>query len=237
MARWRERDAQGGRKIGNFQPSEMLASLAALILLVGLVSAGGWMIARIRSNKSFDLFVGADVTASVHMSSRKQMFGVLDETVAEGLPQGSHVEMWSFDVNAHKFADLVPVRPEDLWATEDQIMALHPTTFGTYPAVAFKEMAREIALDPERPTAILMLTDGEDEDPQTTLVEAKAVAKMGALKAVWFCGVTSRNGFRSALERRLEPILGNRLIVTGRQDAKEGLQRFLQLMSASTPVR
>src|SRR5579875_1612489 len=234
MARWSERGVQNGRKLGQFQPSEMIAAVAALALIIGLVGAGAYVFSHARSGKRVDLLVGADVTGSVHMHSRKQMFGVLDETVAEVLPQGSHVEIWSFDVNAHKFADLVPVRPEDLWPTEDEVMALHPTSWGTFPAVAFKEMEREASADQAQgePTAILMLTDGEDENPSTTVEEAKKLAQIGSLKAVWFCGVTSRNGFRSELERRLVPIFGNRLIVTGRQDAAEGLQRLRQLIAS-----
>lgn len=224
--------ARSGRSSG---PSETTAALVALII-VALAASGAFLIlSRRRSQPPISLLVGADVTGSVHTQDRHRLFGVLDETVSSVLPHGATVAIWSYDVNAHQFGVITPSRPEDLWADEDAVMAQHTSAVGTYPGRAFQEMLASVedAAEHHEGTAIMMLTDGEDQDPSNTVAEAKSLAQIPDLRAVWFAGVTSNNGFRSSLERRLTPILGDRLVVSGKYDTSDGLARFHKLISGA----
>src|SRR5579862_686570 len=105
----RSRDNHGQR------PNEAVAALAALGLIAALIGAGLVLFARRGAALNMNLLVGADVTGSVHTKDRQKLFGILDETVTGVLPKGTPIEMWSFDVNAHKFTDVTPSKPEDLW--------------------------------------------------------------------------------------------------------------------------
>jgi hypothetical protein len=223
---------QRSRHDAGHRPNEAFAALAALALLALLIGGGLVLFARRGNGPQVDLLVGADITGSVHKGDRQKLFGVLDETVSEVLPKGTPVEMWSFDVNAHKFTDVTPTRPEDLWPDEDAIIGQQSKTFGTYPAVALKEMASAVtqAQTKGRGAAIMMLTDGEDQDPKNTVAVITQLAGMPGLKAVWFCGTTANNGFRSEIERRMTPILGDRLIVTSSNDALDGLNKLHRLI-------
>lgn len=215
------------------RPSEALAALSAIGLIVMLVGVGYLLVAHRASGPRVNLLVGADITGSMHSVDRQKVFGVLDETVSGVMPKDSLVELWSYDVNAHKFSDLVPKKAEDLWPDEDRMIALKSTTTpGTYPARAFKEMepAIERARQEGKGAAIMLLTDGEDQDVKSTIGELKHISNMTNLKAVWFVGTTSENGFRSLIERNLGPILGERLVVTSKNDATDGMNRFHALI-------
>jgi hypothetical protein len=215
------------------RPSEALAALAALGLIVALVGGGFLLFSRRPAGPKVDLLVGADVTGSMGKRDRQKVFGVLDETLSGVLPKNTLVELWSYDVNAHKFSDLVPTKPEDLWPDEDRMISLQSTTTpGTYPARVLKEMEPAIrkAQQTDTGVAIMLLTDGEDQDSKATVAEAKQLAGMSNIRAVWFVGATAENGFRSLIERNLGPLLGDRLVVSSRNDAPEGLNRFRTLI-------
>lgn len=211
---------------------EVTAAIAAIVILASMAAGAIFLFSRKSNEPGVDILVGADVTGSVHQNSRQKMFGVLDETVDEALPHGSQVILWSFDVNAHKFCDITPTRSEDLWPAEDEILSLHPATYGTYPATVLKQMQSNLLRGEAvgRNGAIILLTDGEDQNPASTEAELKQMAKDPGLKALWICGVTSRNGFRSLVERDIRPVLGSRLIVSGKQDSMDALQKFRYLI-------
>ncbi len=221
---------------GTSRSQELIAGTSAIVV-IALLAISGYFILHSGSNiKPIVLLVGADDTGSVHTQLRQQVFGILDQTVAEALPHGSHVIFWSYDVNSHQYSDIVPNHAEDLWPTEDLIMKQHPTTYGTHPGIVLKDMLATIQTNTtlNRPVAIMLLTDGEDQDPKETVTALKSISADPDVKAVWFCGATSQNGFRSMLERRWAPILGNRLIVTGPDDAETGLNKFRMLIANST---
>lgn len=232
MANTRNRSVSG-RGGAPSRSTEAYAALAAFALIALIVGGGALLLMRRPVPRRVDLLVAADVTGSVHQEDRRQLFGVVDETVSMALPKGSPVEMWSFDVNAHKFSSVTPSRPEDLWPDEDNIMKQKTSAIGTYPAEALKEMtpAVELAQLKGHAAAIMILTDGEDQDPKRTETMLKQLSGIGALKAVWFSGARSDNGFRSQIERRMGPILGDRLIVTGANDAQDGLNQFRALLT------
>ncbi len=229
------RHSRRQRNDGNSAPrTETLAGLLALVL-IGLVIAAGAVLMR-HSNDAHpavDLLVGADDTASVHAGKRKQVFGVLDETVSELLPQNSTVDLWSYDVNAHQFGSQQPIHAEDLWPAEDRIMALHPTTYGTHPGVVLEDMEARAQQDDQagKPVVILLLTDGEDQNPKETRKALMQLENDSMLRAVWFCGATGSNGFLAMLNRRWKPILGNKLIVTGKFDSQHGLDELRTLLN------
>ena len=215
------------------RPPEALAALAALALIGVLVGGGYLFLSRRPAGPKVNLLVGADITGSMHTNDRQKVFGVLDETVSGVMPKGTLVELWSYDVNAHKFSDLTPQKAEDLWPDEDKMIALKSTTTpGTFPARVLKEMEPAIAKAQQdsRGAAIMLLTDGEDQDEKSTVAEVKHLADMSNLKAVWFVGATAENGFRSLIERNLGPLLGDRLVVTSKNDAADGMARFHALI-------
>ncbi len=237
----RRRSSESANITGNtarkLRSPELMAAVAGLALVLLAVGGSAYLLARSGGSRPDDLLVGADDTASVHQSKRESVFGLLDQTVDETLPHGSHVVFWSFDVNAHQFANLVPSHINDLWPTEDAIMSLHPTTFGTHPGTALNNMIPRLAVDREkkRPAIVMLLTDGEDQAPDETKGALVQIAANPDVKAVWFCGVTSRNGFRSLLDRRWRPLLGSRLIISSRNDGAEALNRLTALLHAKIP--
>jgi hypothetical protein len=215
-------------------PSEALAALAALGLIAVLVGGGLLLFSHRSPGPRLSLLVGADITGSMGKNDRQKVFGVLDETVSGVLPKNTQVELWSYDVNSHKYSDLVPQKPEDLWPDEDRLIAQQSTKIpGTYPARVLKDMepALQQAQDNGKGVAIMLLTDGEDQDNKTTLAEVKQLAGDGNLKAVWFVGTTAENGFRSLIERNYGPLLGERLVVSSKNDASDGLNRFRALIA------
>ncbi len=227
---------RGGTPLPRRSP-ELKASLAALALVLLAVAGSAYLLSRSGSTRPDDLLVGADDTLSVHKAKRESVFGMLDQTVDETIPHGSHVVFWSFDVNAHQFANLVPTHINDLWPTEDSIMGLHPTTFGTHPGVALANMLPRLDSDRKRnrPAIVMLLTDGEDQAPQQTKQALVSIAANPDVKAVWFCGVSDSNGFRSLIDRRWRPILGKRLIISSRDDGAEALTDLSSLLQAKKP--
>lgn len=224
--------ANSGR--GGISRSQEVVAGTSAIVVIALLAITGYFILHSSSNiKPIALLVAADDTGSVHTQMRQEVFGILDQTVAETLPHGSHVIFWSYDVNSHQYSDIVPNHAEDLWPTEDLIMKQHPTSYGTHPGIVLKDMLTTIKSNEmlNRPVAIMLLTDGEDQAPKETASALKSISSDPDVRAVWFCGATSQNGFRSMLERRWAPILGKRLIVTGPDDAETGLNKFRMLIS------
>ncbi len=214
---------------------ELMAAITAMSLVLLAVAGSAYLLSRAGHSRPDDLLVGADDTLSVHKSKRESVFGLLDQTVDEALPHGSHVVFWSFDVNAHQFADTVPTRINDLWPTEDSIMALHPSTFGTHPGIALKNMIPRLNEDRKRnrPAIVMLLTDGEDQAPQETKRALTTISTNPDVKAVWFCGVSDSNGFRSLIDRRWRPLLGRRLIISSRDDGAEALSDLTALLNAN----
>jgi len=212
--------------------SDTMAAVAAIGVIAFLVLGGFYWFSHRSSGPKLTLLVGADVTGSMGKAGRQQYFGILDETVNGVLPKGTPVKLWSFDVNAHKVADITPRKAEDLWSDEDNIIKLHTNTPGTLPAVVLLDMMSSIedAHSKNEGVALMLLTDGEDQDPKQTEKVCKQLAGMSNLKALWVTGASTENGFRSSLERRLTPILGDRLVVSSGSDARDALNRFRGLI-------
>ena len=214
--------------------NDTLAALAALGILAVLAVAAIFLFRGHSDAPKLDLLVGADVTNSVGTGDRQKLFGILDETVDGALPKGSGVSLWAFDVNAHKISDKTPRKSEDLWPDEDQCIAHKQNAQGTYPAIALRDMtgAAQQAQARGENVALMMLSDGEDTDENKKALE-QAATKLAALsnvKALWVAGTSTENGFRTTLERRLGPILGDRLVLSSSGDAQDGLNKFRALI-------
>lgn len=80
-------------------------------------------------------------------------------------------------------------------------------------------------------SCLLLWWDGEDFQPRKTKALVAALARLSSLKAVWVAGVPtgSEANLRQQVERNFRT-LGDRLIVTGPYDAREGLEKFLLLL-------
>jgi hypothetical protein len=214
------------------KPTEVWAVLAAVGLILGCIAAyliWNW---RQKPAPKIDFLVGVDTSGSVATAGRQQLFSIFDETVDTAIPQQTHISFWSYDVNAHKQADVEAHKSRDLWKLEDDIIATHINTPGTYPSVVLEKMvtAAQLAGAAKRNCALMLLTDGEDADPRSTDTFISEIAALPNVKAIWFEGVLTKNGFRSELERRFKPILGDRLVISSDNDAENGLAHFRDLI-------
>lgn len=228
-----------GRRAPSHQGNEVIAAIAAVALMATLVLVGFFVFRPSGNQTKLNLLVGADVTGSVGTASRQKLFGILDETVDGVLPKGSDVKLWAYAMNAHLFSDKTPRKSEDLWPDEDKCIAYHPAIDkGTKPATVLKEMEASIqsAASKNENVGILLLTDGEDTDYEDKNLKRELENVVSRIKdhrnvkAVWFAGTTSPP-FRSLLERRLGPILGDRLVLSSSGDAQDGLNRFRVLLT------
>lgn len=217
---------------GQTKPAEIYAALAAVGIILGCVAAYLIWSAAQKPTPKVDLLVAVDTSGSVQQEGRQKLFGVFDDAVDTVLPQQTRISFWGYDVNAHKVADMDSHKSRDLWSIEDQIIATHTNSRGTYPSVVLEKIvtaARQCA-DTKRSCACMILTDGEDADPKNTDRLMAALASMPNVKALWIEGVSTQNGFRSELERRFRPVFGNRLVLSSDHDAQTGLDRFRELI-------
>jgi hypothetical protein len=215
------------------KPSEVWAVLAALGLILACVAA--YLIWNVRQKPlpKIDLIVAVDTSGSLQTEGRKRLFGVFDDTVDQVLAQGTPIRMYGYDVNAHAFAEKDKWhKSRDLWDLEDEVIKQHTNTQGTYPSVVLQKIVNEaqLAATANRRCAVMMLTDGEDADPRSTDRYVAELAALPNVKALWIEGVKSDNGFRSELERRFRPVLGNRLVLSGDHDAQDAMGRFQDLI-------
>jgi hypothetical protein len=215
------------------KPSEVWAVLAALGLILGCIGVYLFWNSRQKPAPKISLLVAVDTSGSVSTEGRQHLFGVFDDTVDQVLPQQTSISMYAYDVNAHKFAQRSDWhKSRDLWALEDEVIKQHTNVPGTYPSVVLERIVAEaqISAVAHRNCAVMMLTDGEDADSRQTDRYVGELAAMSNVKAIWIEGVKSDNGFRSVLERRFKPVLGDRLVITGDHDAQNGLNQFRDLI-------
>jgi hypothetical protein len=207
--------------------------LAALGLILGCIAAYMFWSSRQKAPPKVDLIVAVDTSGSVDTNGRQRLFGVFEDAVDQVIPQQTTISMWAYDVNAHKFAERSDWhKSRDLWDLEDDVIKQHTNSRGTYPSVVLEKIVAEaqIASIAKRNCAVMMLTDGEDADPHNTDLYIGELAAMPNVKAIWIEGVKSDNGFRSELERRFKPVIGDRLVISGDHDAQNGLNRFRDLI-------
>ena len=215
------------------KPSEVWAVLAAIGLILGCIGVYLLWSSHQKPLPKVDLIVAVDTSGSVDTNGRKRLFGVFDDTVDQVIPPQTSISMWAYDVNAHKFAERSDWhKSRDLWGLEDEVVRQHTTAQGTYPSIVLQKIVTEaqIAGVANRKCAVMMLTDGEDADPHGTDRYVGELAAMANVKAVWIEGVKADNGFRSELERRFKPVLGDRLIISSDHDAQNGMNRFRDLI-------
>lgn len=221
-----------GSNARSVNPTEVWGVLAAVgILLLLIVGYLIWASLQ-KEIKPIHLLVGVDVSGSIKEAGRKKVFGVFDDVIDTVLPKGSDLSFWAYDVNARKAADVTSRKSRDLWKLEDEIIATDNKTVGTHLNIVLKEMlpvVREMKTKEKR-VAIMLLTDGEDRQPDETQSMVIQLAAMDNLKAVWIAGATARNGLRSDLERKLKPLLGDRLIVSSDHDTEAALSRFRSIV-------
>jgi hypothetical protein len=226
------RDARHSAR-SQVKPSEVWAVLAALGLILGCVAAYLIWSSRQKPPPKINLLVAVDTSGSVDLNNRKHLFAVFEDTVDQVIPQQTSISMYAYDVNAHKFAERSDWhKSRDLWDLEDDVIKQHTNAMGTHPAVVLEKIVTDaqLAAIAKRNCAIMVLTDGEDVDPPSTDRFMSELAALPNVKAIWFEGVRSDNGFRSELERRFKPLLGDRLVLSGDHDAQNGLNRFGELI-------
>ena len=215
------------------KPSEVWAVLAAIGLILGCIGAYLFWNSRQKPAPKVNLIVAVDTSGSLDTNGRKHLFGVFDDTVDQVIPAQTSISMWAYDVNAHKFAERNDWhKSRDLWDLEDEVIKQHTTSQGTYPSVVLQKIVAEAQLGSiaNRKCAVMMLTDGEDFDRSATDRYMGELAALPNVKGIWMAGVRADNGFRSELERRFKPVLGDRLVITSEHDAQSGLDRFRTLI-------
>jgi hypothetical protein len=228
-----ERRAARHSSRSQVRPSEVWAVLAALGLILGCIAAYMFWNSRQKPAPKIDLIVAVDTSGSVDTAGRQHLFGVFEDTVDQVIPQQTSISMWAYDVNAHKFAERADWhKSRDLWDLEDEVIKQHTNVQGTYPSVVLQKIVSEaqIADVAHRKCAVMMLTDGEDADPRATDRYVGELAGLSNVKAIWIEGVKADNGFRSELERRFKPILGDRLVISSDHDAQNGMNHFRDLI-------
>lgn len=215
------------------KPNEMMAAVAAITLIIGGIAAFFIWNALQPKRTPVEMLVGVDVTTSVGQKQRQKCFGVFDTVVDSALPQQTHLRFWTYDVNSREQAAVETHKSRDLWDMEDKMIATYRSdTKGTYPNNVMTDMILAVkeAGKKGRNCACMLLTDGEDTNPKATELAAAELASLPNVKAVWYEGVDSRGGTRSDLERRLKPILGDKLILTSENDSQTGLDQFQKLI-------
>ena len=222
------KDAENGSK-----PNEMMAAVAAVTLIIGGIGAFLIWNAMQPKRTPIEMLVGVDVTTSVGQKQRQKCFGVFDTVIDSALPQQTHLRFWTYDVNSREQAAVETHKSRDLWDMEDKMISTSRSdTKGTFQNNVMKDMILAVkeAGKMGKNCACMLLTDGEDTDPKATDREVAELASLPNVRAVWFEGVNGENGTRSNLERRLKPILGDKLIMTSENDSQTGLDQFQKLI-------
>jgi hypothetical protein len=205
----------------------LLAAATALALLFGAVF---WMGTHRTASPRLHLLVGADISLSMGDEERRRACGVL-EAVADGLPDPTPLDLWTYSREARKVFGAPVESAADLVEVEDRLVleSPPPTLPKTFIAPVLREMlsAAEKAQERGETVGLILLTDSEDWDPEATTAVVRKLAQILKLRAVWIVGadVESPLGLRSRVEKSFAP-LGDRCIVSGPFDIKQGLEAF-----------
>jgi hypothetical protein len=203
------------------------------LLVVGAALAGYFfLVAPVAQPPKFSLLVDFDVSESQNQRERKRLSAVLDSTVDMVLPTRSRVVIWAFDHDPLKVYSGRPASARDLWTVQDEIFtASLGSQPGTYPSRVLEQNLEEAqkAVQRGERIAVMLLWDGDNADPEATKKAAEELAALPNLKALWVVGVQIESGqaLRSQVER-IFASLGDRLIVSGRYDVRDGQADFRQ---------
>jgi len=211
-----------------------LAISSALAAVSG--SLGGGCASRPTSKVS--LRAGMDVSQSQSRAERETLCGLLDEVVSRCLPSGSDLCLWTFDREPRKLFAGPLAKPEELHQVEDELILGpsqspprkgRPLPTGTFVAPMLEALLPSIPAtnSPQERVGVLLLVDGEDWDRERTHRAATILARRQEIRAIWVAGVLTDGelNFREAVEGSLSPF-GDRLIVSGTYDLKQGLEQF-----------
>lgn len=215
-------------------PARRLVPIIGLALalvalgVVGYVAWSRWLQPRW---PPLVMYVAVDVSGSVSEGERKAMFGAPDQLLA-GVPF-ERVALWTFDKVTEKRYDGNPREPRDLWAALDSCTTRPEATPGTCPAAVldyqYQAMGRQQG---DQGALVLLLWDGEDDDPAATARVVAKLADQARLKALWIVAISDDTGSapsRSRVEQVFQP-LGDRLVVSSQLDMKDGYESVLALL-------
>ncbi len=199
---------------------------AIALLLIGGVSWAAWHSTRPAGPVLIEL-AAVDVSGSNTPAERKQQMGPLEACVETALPFRTPMRLWQFDRTAREMYNGRPESGQDLWSAEDELCHYKSRTHGTYVDRALREMlpvARR-AKAKGNPVGITIVWDGDCADPAAAKKAAGELAELPNVRAVWLVGVKTEQGLRSDTVRTFAA-LGDRLIISGPLDARDGLDAF-----------
>ena len=181
-----------------------------------------------------EVFVAADVSASVGKETRQTIFDALRYTLRRSAPPGTPIHFVYYDTVARTDPRVVTFyEPRDLDAAGEEITAYVPRPEkGTSQALALSRLQKEASGRPAgAPNAFILLTDGEDMNADATRLEARKLSNLSGFRALLVIGTRreskERMPMRDKLYGALEP-LGERRIVCGEEVDKHELDLWTQ---------
>lgn len=173
--------------------------------------------------------VGVDDSDSFEVAKRNKLRGLVCHTFDVAVPSPAQVSLCTFGHSVAKCYSGLPTSSNELWTPISDACKSSSDGWGTYPSLFLREALVEAraAKRDKQDVIILVVTDGEDADPDATRAAVAELAAMPNVRAVWIAGVN--DDFRLDTERRYGA-LGARLIVTGELDPEQGARQINYLM-------
>jgi uncharacterized protein with von Willebrand factor type A (vWA) domain len=174
------------------------------------------------------VYVNFDVSGSQSRAERLQLCGLLEQTVDQVLPGGSHLVVTAFDESVRLQYNAPVVEASQLAAVEKRLLGMKcQQDAKTRPAAALTDtLDRLRRLKTGVPAAVVFLWDGEDCDHKRTQQLAEHLAKL-PISVVWVAGVSveAKEDLRRQVERSFQA-LGDRLVVSSPDEYPQGLEAF-----------
>ncbi len=162
-----------------------------------------------RAAKPLRLFIVVDTSGSM-TAQRRDAVGKLIYAAADRLPPNTEIVMIEYSDTSSKLFQGRPADAFEMCQAVNRFRTYRTRKFGTLPAVALDQVARETQNARGFRTGIILLTDGEDNDRTRT---RRVVASLNEkVAAVWVAPVAVSN--RNPVEETLRGF-GNSLLVSG----------------------
>lgn len=188
------------------------------------------------SDAALQVFVGADVSASVDKALRRRAFDGLRFALTRAVPPGTPVHFVYYDTGARTDPKVVAFyEPRDIDSIGNAIYSYAPRPEkGTQQALALSRLAKEADDLPKgTPVAFVLLTDSEDQGLSATKEQAALLAKRPGFRALMVIGArresSTRQPMRDRLQAALEPLGQKRLLCGDVTEHDVGL--FKQLVN------
>jgi hypothetical protein len=179
--------------------------------------------------------VNCDISGSMTTLEKQEGLGLVESTFTSILPEDSRLTFWAFAGEVWELYDGKPLLVRELWPLLDRIRDARASRGGTSPVAVLERNIAAAQASSERGerSAVLLLWDGEDYQPERTRSLARRLAAIPGLAAVWVASLPDAIGSgadpRDEVRRGLG-VLGERLILSGRYDRKQGVDRFRSLI-------